>query len=47
MIGNKCDIKEDREVSEEHIKNFMKEFKIDKYYETSALKGINTETPFL
>ncbi len=36
-----------REVTEEQIKQFMKEHRIEKYYETSALNGSNVEKPYL
>lgn len=36
-----------REVTEEQIKQFMKQYRIDKYYETSALNGLNVEKPYL
>jgi GTPase SAR1 family protein len=47
LIGNKCDMAQQREVSDEQIKEFLKAYQIEKYYETSALNGINVEKPFL
>jgi len=47
LIGNKADLSKDREVSEENIQSFIKSGKIDAYFETSALSGLNVESPFL
>lgn len=47
LIGNKADLKEEREVAEEDIQNFIRENKITHYYETSALSGLNVEPPFV
>lgn len=47
LIGNKADMAQQREVSEQQIATFLKEYQIDKYYETSALNGVNVEKPFL
>lgn len=47
LIGNKSDLNSHREVSEERVKQLMKESGIEKYYETSALNGSNITKPFL
>ena len=47
LIGNKSDLNSHREVSEERIKQFLKESGIEQYYETSALNGANITRPFL
>ena len=45
LIGNKTDI-EDREVSFEQAVEFCQNNDIKKYFETSALKGLNVEEVF-
>lgn len=46
LIGNKNDLAQ-REVTEEQVAAFMKEHKLQHYYETSALTGGNIEKPFI
>lgn len=46
LIGNKNDLAQ-REVTEEQVTAFMKENKLQHYYETSALTGGNIEKPFI
>ena len=45
MIGNKCDLEEEREVSKEELEEYCKEKKIE-FYETSAIKNINLKEVF-
>lgn len=45
VIGNKCDLKEKRVITEEQIQNLKKEY-LFKYYETSAKSKINYLEPF-
>ena len=45
LIGNKSDLKEDREIKEEEIYDFSKNNKI-KYFETSAKNGENIDECF-
>jgi small GTP-binding protein len=47
LVGNKTDLEQDREVSDEDVKEFLKEAGITRYYQTSALKGLNVEAPFI
>lgn len=47
LIGNKADLAGEREVSEDDIKNFIADNKIEHYYETSALNGMKIDEPFL
>ena len=44
LIGNKCDLKDDREVSEEEGLETAEKYKTT-YFETSAKEGINIEKP--
>ena len=44
LIGNKCDLKDQREVSEEEGFEKAEKYKVT-YYETSAKEGINIEKP--
>ena len=46
LIGNKSDLKDKRQVTEEEGKNFAEENKL-KFYETSALNGTNIEEIFV
>ena len=45
LVGNKCDLEEQREVSKDEGINYSKEFKC-KFYETSAKEGINVNEIF-
>ena len=45
LLGNKCDLEDEREVRKEEGENFAKEYNI-KFYETSNKDGINTEKSF-
>ena len=46
LIGNKSDLKDKRQVTEEEGKNFAEENNL-KFYETSALNGTNIEEIFV
>ena len=46
LVGNKCDKKEEREITEEEGENFKKNFSLDFFHETSALEGINIDNIF-
>ena len=45
LVGNKCDLKNQRAVSKQQAEEFAKTIKA-KYYETSALEDINVKTVF-
>ena len=45
LVGNKCDLKNQRAVSMQQAEEFAKTIKA-KYYETSALEDINVKTVF-
>jgi GTPase SAR1 family protein len=47
LLGNKADMTAHRQVSEEEVREFTKEHHIERYYECSALSGLNIEQPFL
>jgi GTPase SAR1 family protein len=46
LIGNRCDLENDREVSREKAIAFCKEYSIDKFFETSAKTGDAVEEVF-
>ncbi len=46
LIGNKAEMEEEREVTQERVEEFCKAYKIDKYFETSAKTGDNVENVF-
>ena len=46
MVGNRCDLEEDREVTEEDLDAVMKELHVDYQIETSALTGKNVSPLF-
>lgn len=46
LIGNRCDLEDDREVTRERAIEFCKEYSIDKFFETSAKTGDNVEEVF-
>lgn len=46
LVGNKCDKKEEREITEEEGNNFKENYSLDFFYETSALEGINIDKIF-
>jgi Ras-related protein Rab-2A len=46
LVGNKSDLKKDREVSPEFIQEFLSDNGIEHYFETSALSGDNSDQPF-
>ena len=46
LIGNKCDFDDEREVSKEKAIEFCKQYKIDKFFETSAKTGQQVEEVF-
>jgi Ras-related protein Rab-1A len=45
IIGNKCDLKEDREVKTEEIKNKAEELNVE-WFEVSAKENINLDEAF-
>ena len=45
LVGNKCDLKDQRKVSKQQAEEFAKNINA-KYYETSALEDINVKTVF-
>ena len=47
LIGNKNDLEEKREVSEEKAKRFNKEYGLNMFLETSAKTGINAQKVFV
>lgn len=46
LIGNRCDLEEERKVDRERAIEFCKEQNIDKFFETSAKTGQNVEEVF-
>ena len=46
LIGSKSDLVEQREVTKEMARSFCDEQRIDKYFETSSVTGLNVETVF-
>jgi Ras-related protein Rab-2A len=46
LIGNRCDLEEDREVTKEKAIEFCRQYNIDKYFETSAKTGQQVEEVF-
>ena len=46
LIGNRCDLEDDREVTRERAIEFCKQYNIDKFFETSAKTGDNVEEVF-
>jgi Ras-related protein Rab-8A len=46
LIGNRSDLEDDREVTQERAIEFCKEYSIDKFFETSAKTGNNVEETF-
>ena len=46
LIGNRCDLEDDREVTRERAIEFCKQYSIDKFFETSAKTGDNVEEVF-
>eukprot|EP00128_Syssomonas_multiformis_P015438 Colp12_sorted_trinity150504_noHs@29714 len=46
VIGNKCDLNEEREVSEEDGKRLKEQLKVDAFLETSAKLSLNVEAAF-
>ena len=47
LVGNKCDLENQREVSKEEAKKFAENYKIEFFYETSAKDGTNVEKLFV
>ena len=45
LVGNKCDLKDQRVISQQQAEEFAKTINA-KYYETSALEDINVKTVF-
>lgn len=39
LIGNRCDLEEEREVTRDKAIEFCKQYSIDKFFETSAKTG--------
>jgi GTPase SAR1 family protein len=46
LLGNRCDLEDEREVSRERALEFCKSYNIDKFFETSAKTGNNVEEVF-
>ena len=46
LIGNRCDLEDDREVTKERALEFCQQYSIDKFFETSAKTGDNVEEVF-
>lgn len=46
LIGNRCDLEDDREVTRERAIEFCKQYSIDKFFETSAKTGDRVEEVF-
>ena len=46
LIGNRCDLEDDREVARERAVEFCEQYSIDKFFETSAKTGNNVEEVF-
>lgn len=46
LIGNCCDLEDEREVTRERAIDFCKEYSIDKFFETSAKTGNQVEEVF-
>jgi|LauGreDrversion4_2_1035121.scaffolds.fasta_scaffold15115_2 small GTP-binding protein len=46
LIGNFCDLEDEREVTRERAMSFCKEYSIDKFFETSAKTGDCVEEVF-
>ena len=46
LIGSKSDLVEQREVTKEMARSFCDGQRIDKYFETSSVTGLNVETVF-
>ena len=47
LIGNQCDLEDQRQVSQEKAKEFQKSMKLDGFFETSAKDGNNVENAFI
>ena len=47
LIGNKIDLEDERVISREQGENFSKKNKLNKFVETSAKNGINTQSTFI
>jgi len=46
LIGNRCDLEDEREVTRERATEFCAAYNIDKFFETSAKSGDNVEEVF-
>lgn len=46
LIGNRCDLEDQREVTRERAVEFCKSYNIVKFFETSAKSGDNVEEVF-
>ncbi len=46
LIGNRCDLEEEREVTKDRAIEFCQQYNIDKFFETSAKTGNNVEEVF-
>ena len=46
LIGNCCDLEDEREISREKAIEFCREYSIDKFFETSAKTGNCVEEVF-
>ena len=47
LIGNKCDLEENRKISKERAENFAKNYGLDFFTETSAKTGFNVKNIFI
>ena len=46
LIGNRCDLEDEREVTKEKAMEFCRQYNIDKFFETSAKTGQQVEEVF-
>ena len=46
LIGNRCDLEDEREVTKDKAIEFCKQYNIDKFFETSAKTGQQVEDVF-
>lgn len=47
LIGNKCDLENEREITFEEANRFSEEMEFSKFFETSAKEGINAKEIFI
>ena len=46
ILGNKCDMEDERQVSKDHVQEWLKDHPDFIHYETSALQGSNVNEAF-